>query len=210
MLPLFIIIYTLNLILFIRTALQTRLVPLAGTILIEFWALRMTVGGSKRLCHVLGQQDQQLFLIGFLPLIAAVSGEVGTQASKLTVRAVCTGQLTSRTIKNWMLEECKLACLLGAGAFAALAVLAFSFTHRMALSLAVGLVQGLNAAFAEILGSALPLLLAFFLRAKAHHVSECIQRAMADGMAAALSAGLFFLLSLAVSLPTDFANACPA
>jgi len=41
-------------------------------------------------------------------------------------------------------------------------------------------------------------------------VSECIQRAMADGMAAALSAGLFFLLSLAVSLPTDFANACPA
>jgi len=80
----------------------------------------------------------------------------------------------------------------------------------MALSLAVGLVQGLNAAFAEILGSALPLLLAFFLKAKAHHVSECIQRAMADGMAAALSAGLFFLLSLAVSLPTDFANACPA
>lgn len=189
--------------------LQTRLLPLMLTCGIELLALRMITGGSDRLCHLLGRQQQQL-LIGFLPVIAALSGEVSTQASALTARAVSHGHLSSRNVKSWFVEESKVAGLVGLGMGATLAMIASSVTsgNSLVFALTVGIVQCISASCAGCVGSVSPLLLSFLLKKYSKHVSGLIERSVPDVIAASLTTGLSYaLLSLVVSPSVDPADA---
>ena len=193
-------------------AVRTRLLPLILTCVIEFSALRMIAGGSDRLCRLLGRQHQQL-LIGFIPLIAALSGEISTQASTLTVRAVTYGHLSSRNVKDWMLAESKVAVLILLGMGATLATVAFLFTSgsSVAFALAVGIVQFISAASAGCSGSMAPLLLSYLFKKNAPQLGGFIERAVPDVIASFLTTGFSYLfLSVIVSPVTDPSNACSA
>ena len=181
------------------------------TCVIELSALQMIAGGSDRLCHVLGRQNQQL-LIGFIPLIAALSGEISTQASTLTIRAVSYGQLSPQNVKIYMSEELKVAVLLGLGLGITLATLAFlsASRNRLSFALAVGMVQCTSAVLASCMGSLAPLLLCFLFKQHSRHLGGCIERAIPDVITAFFTTGiLYFFLSIIVSPHSDPTDGCP-
>ena len=187
------------------------MLPLIVTCIIELSALRMIAGGSDRLCYLLGRQNQQL-LIGFVPLIAALSGEISTQASTLTLRAVSYGQLSPQNVKIYMLEESKVAVLLGLGLGITLATLAFlsARSNSLSFALAVGMVQCTSAVLAGCIGSLAPLLLCFLFKHHSRHLGGCIERAIPDVITAFLTTGFLYLfLFILVSPHSDPTDSCP-
>ena len=181
------------------------------TCTVELPALTMIAGGSDRLCRVLGRQNEQL-LIAFIPLIAALSGEISTEASTLTLRAVSYGQLSVRNLKTYLLEESKVATLSGLGLGISLACLAYLFASdkNVPIALAVGIIQCTSAMCAGCTGSVAPLVLCYLFKQKARHLSGCIERAVTDAIAAFLTTGVLYLfLSFLATPNTNASDGCP-
>ena len=65
----------------------------------------MITGGSDALCGIVGRGRYQLIL-GFLPLVCAISGNAALQSREVAIRAITNGNPTSKINKRtWFIEE---------------------------------------------------------------------------------------------------------
>mmetsp|Transcript_24384 Transcript_24384/g.59705 ORF Transcript_24384/g.59705 Transcript_24384/m.59705 type:complete len:874 (+) Transcript_24384:76-2697(+) len=142
----------------IQRAFPERVVILSITLLLEVPVLLMICGGSDKLCDILGQSKYQLF-VGILPICTAVSGNVGLQASELTIRAIAQGQVDRKSYTSWILKE------IGASAYLGLAMSTFVGAlciflggfHLTFVSI-IAVAQFLSILSAGLTGSVMPLL----------------------------------------------------
>jgi hypothetical protein len=95
-----------------QRAFPERSFALFVTLVLELPTLFMISGGSDRLCGLIGRRKYTT-LISLLPIISAVSGNVGLQASTLTTRAISHRQLCVDNYSLWLQKEVTAAAYLG-------------------------------------------------------------------------------------------------
>jgi len=95
-----------------QRAFPERSFALFVTLIFELPTLFMISGGSDRLCGLIGRMKYTA-LISLLPIISAVSGNVGLQASTLTTRAISHSQVCVDNYTAWLKKEITAAMYLG-------------------------------------------------------------------------------------------------
>lgn len=96
----------------LERAFPERSFALIVTMIFELPTLFLISGGSDRLCVLIGRKKYTT-LIALLPLISAISGNVGLQASTLTTRAISHRQVTTMNYYRWLTKEIMAAVYLG-------------------------------------------------------------------------------------------------
>jgi hypothetical protein len=95
-----------------QRAFPERSFALIVTLLFELPTLFLISGGSERLCNLIGRWKYTT-LISLLPIISAISGNVGLQASTLTTRAISHGHVRVENYADWLRKEITAAIYLG-------------------------------------------------------------------------------------------------
>lgn len=96
----------------------------------------------------------------FMPLLAGLGGNIGTQSITLMVRGLSTGQVTLKSAARHIVREAGIGLVIGL-AFGTLVTLVTSkWQHSVALGVIVGLAMVINMTFATIIGTCTP----FFLK----------------------------------------------
>ncbi|MBK5251487.1 MAG: magnesium transporter [Peptostreptococcaceae bacterium] len=93
----------------------------------------------------------------FIPLLAGMGGNVGTQSSTLTVRGLATGQIDSKEVLKIVLHEFSVGFLVGLVCSLMVAVLTFILQGEMLLSLIIGVSMWANMITAATIGTLVPL-----------------------------------------------------
>jgi hypothetical protein len=95
-----------------QRAFPERSFALIVTLLFEMPTLFLISGGSDRLCSLIGRWKYTT-LVSLLPIISAISGNVGLQASTLTTRAISHGHVRVENYSEWLRKEVWAALYLG-------------------------------------------------------------------------------------------------
>ena len=95
-----------------KRASPERMFALLVTLALEIPTFMLISGGSDKLCQCIGR-TKYTTLIGLLPLVSAMSGNVGLQANALTIRAISYGQLKVESYISWLIKETGAAAYLG-------------------------------------------------------------------------------------------------
>jgi len=95
-----------------QRAFPERSMALLVTLVFELPTLFLISGGSGQLCALIGRA-KYTSLIALLPIISAISGNVGLQASTLTTRAISHGHVRVANYAGWLRKECMSAVYLG-------------------------------------------------------------------------------------------------
>mmetsp|Transcript_5581 Transcript_5581/g.12711 ORF Transcript_5581/g.12711 Transcript_5581/m.12711 type:complete len:330 (-) Transcript_5581:383-1372(-) len=95
-----------------QRAFPERSFALIVTLIFELPTLFLISGGSDRLCTLIGRKKYTT-LIALLPIISAISGNVGLQASTLTTRAISHAQVRPDNYLVWLGKEISAALYLG-------------------------------------------------------------------------------------------------
>ena len=104
-------------------------------------------------------------LASFLPLIAAMGGNVGSQSATIVVRGLATGQILRRNVAREVLKEFRVGVILGVCYGMVLAIMAFSlYGDRFGLffPLVVGIGMCLSMIVASTTGAIEPFILSHF------------------------------------------------
>ena len=144
-----------------QRAFPERSFALFVTLIFELPTLFMISGGSDRLCGLIGRQKYTA-LISLLPIISAVSGNVGLQASTLTTRAVSHLQVCVENYSVWLKKEVVAAMYLGCalgGISGGIAFCMGGFSAPFALSIFTA--QWIGIFTAGVTGTLAPLLFTF-------------------------------------------------
>lgn len=195
----------------LSNALEKRLLPLLATLFIEVPLLRL-LSHNESLCSLLGRQHYQL-LLGFIPIIAAISGNASAQANSLTTTAIWHKQLTSRCYRDWIQKECKIAGLIGLSVGGAVAALAFyvasgTTKDKMVFAATVGIAQFISATVAGCAGANSPVLMSFVFKQHARNVGGLTQRALVDLISATLTTMISYCTLLIFVSPANPVDAC--
>lgn len=121
----------------------------------------MISGGSDRLCTLIGRRKYTV-LISLLPIISAVSGNVGLQASTLTTRAISHSQVCVENYAVWLKKEVVAAMYLGCalgGVSSGIALGMGGWSVPFALSIFTA--QWIGVVTAGVTGTLAPLLFTF-------------------------------------------------
>lgn len=94
----------------------------------------------------------------FIPVIIDMGGNVGTQSSTITVRALATGQLRIDELGRNIWAETKVGLLIGLITGIALSVVALIWQNDFLLGIAIGLSLCITLVVAAIIGTLLPLI----------------------------------------------------
>lgn len=95
----------------------------------------------------------------FMPLLAGLGGNIGTQSITLMVRGLSTGQVTLKSAVYHIFREAGIGLLIGV-VFGALVTLVTSqWQHSVALGIIVGLAMVINMTSATIIGTCTPFVL---------------------------------------------------
>ncbi len=95
----------------------------------------------------------------FMPLLAGLGGNIGTQSITLMVRGLSTGQVTLKSAMYHIFREASIGLLIGI-VFGALVTLVTSkWQHSIALGVIVGLAMVINMTTATIIGTCTPFVL---------------------------------------------------
>ena len=95
----------------------------------------------------------------FMPLLAGLGGNIGTQSITLMVRGLSTGQVTMSSAFHHILREMFVGLMIGL-VFGLLVVFAtWGWQHNFELGLVVGLAMTVNMTLATIIGTVTPFLL---------------------------------------------------
>ena len=95
----------------------------------------------------------------FMPLLAGLGGNIGTQSITLMVRGLSTGQVTLKSAMYHIFREAGIGLLIGL-VFGALVTLVTSqWQHNVALGVIVGLAMVINMTTATIIGTCTPFVL---------------------------------------------------
>ncbi|MBU4361334.1 magnesium transporter [bacterium] len=94
----------------------------------------------------------------FIPVIIDMGGNVGTQSSTITVRALATGQLRTDELARNIWAETKVGLLIGLIAGIALSVVALIWQNNFLLGIVIGLSLCITLVVAAAIGTLLPLI----------------------------------------------------
>ncbi len=94
----------------------------------------------------------------FIPVIIDMGGNVGTQSSTITVRALATGQLRTDELARNIWAETKVGLLIGLIVGIALSVVALIWQNNFLLGIVIGLSLCITLVVAAAIGTLLPLI----------------------------------------------------
>ncbi len=94
----------------------------------------------------------------FMPLLAGMGGNVGTQSSTITVRNIAINDVRGKEVLKILVHELFVGMLVGVICAGIVGVMSFVLKGRMILSLIVGLSMFANIFTAAIIGTAVPLI----------------------------------------------------
>ena len=130
---------------------RLRLPWLLGTMAIE-----LVAGGIiARFGHVL---QEVILLASFMPVISAVSGNVGLQAAAIIVRGLDTGHVSLANWGNAVRRELWTALTIAAVAGVSLSVVAMIWSRRIPFGLVVGASMTCAIVTAGLMGTVIPML----------------------------------------------------
>lgn len=93
----------------------------------------------------------------FMPLLAGLGGNIGTQSITLMVRGLSTGQVTMSSAWHHIIRETVIGASIGL-IFGALVMLAtYGWQHSVGLGCVVGLAMAINMTMATVIGTLTPL-----------------------------------------------------
>ena len=96
----------------LKRAFPERMFALIVTLIFGMPTFIIISGGSDKLCNLIGRAKYTT-LVSLLPIVSAISGNVGLQASTLTTRAISHGQVKVENFTSWLMREIGTAFYLG-------------------------------------------------------------------------------------------------
>lgn len=104
-----------------------------------------------------GKTLQALPIIAiFMPLLAGLAGNIGTQSITLIVRGLSTGQLTLGSTIRHIVRESLIGFLIGALFGAVVMLFTWGWQHNVELGLIVGIAMTINMSLATLIGTLTP------------------------------------------------------
>ena len=95
----------------------------------------------------------------FMPLLAGLGGNIGTQSITLIVRGLSTGQITLNTAINQIWRELRVGLVIGIFFGVMVSLATWKWQHNFELGLVVGAAMCINMAMATLIGAVTPVLL---------------------------------------------------
>ncbi len=92
----------------------------------------------------------------FMPLLAGLGGNIGTQSITLMVRGLSTGELTLNSAFHHILRECAVGLLIGTIFGLIVAGVTFGWQHNIELGVVVGVAMTINMTMATVIGTLTP------------------------------------------------------
>lgn len=147
-----------------QRAFPERSFALLVTLLFELPTLFLISGGSDRLCTLIGRKKYTT-LVSLLPLISAISGNVGLQASTLTTRAISHGQVRVDNYSIWLGKEILAAMYLGFAIGTVISIISFcSGGFSLPFAISIFTAQFIGILTAGCTGTLAPLLFTFIFQ----------------------------------------------
>ena len=98
-------------------------------------------------------------IAAFMPLLAGLGGNIGTQSITLMVRGMSTGQISLSTGWNHIIRETLTGISIGLIFGVLVTLVTWGWQHNIELGVIVGLAMSLNMTIATLIGSCTPLIL---------------------------------------------------
>ena len=109
--------------------------------------------------HFTATVDALPIIAVFMPLLAGLGGNIGTQSITLMVRGLSTGQITLRSQFKQIARESAVGLLIGVFFGFIVAVVTMGWQHNIAFGVIVGVAMALNMMIAAIIGAMTPFIL---------------------------------------------------
>ena len=133
-------------------AIKARVPWLFITLLGEFIAVSITNRYDKTFTAL-------PIIAAFMPLLAGLGGNIGTQSITLMVRGMSTGQVTLRSGWHHIFKETMTGLSIGFIFGLLVMLVTWGWQHNIELGLIVGLAMSLNMTIATMIGTCTPLVL---------------------------------------------------
>ena len=98
----------------------------------------------------------------FMPLLAGLGGNIGTQSITLMVRGLSTGQLTINSALYHILREMVIGLLIGLVFGCIVTLTTWGWQHNVELGIIVGIAMAINMTMATVIGTFTPFALKTF------------------------------------------------
>ena len=98
-------------------------------------------------------------IAAFMPLLAGLGGNIGTQSITLMVRGMSTGQITLKSGWHYIWRESVTGLSIGCIFGVLVTVVTWGWQHHIELGVIVGLAMALNMTIATMIGTCTPLIL---------------------------------------------------
>ena len=95
----------------------------------------------------------------FMPLLAGLGGNIGTQSITLMVRGLSTGQVSINSALHYMLRETFIGLAIGSFFGIMVSLVTWGWQHSAGLGIIVGLAMAINMTMATIIGTCTPFIL---------------------------------------------------
>ncbi len=109
--------------------------------------------------HFTGTVDALPIIAVFMPLLAGLGGNIGTQSITLMVRGLSTGQITVKSQLKQILRESSVGLIIGLFFGLMVAIVTMGWQHNIAFGIIVGIAMALNMTIATIIGAMTPFIL---------------------------------------------------
>lgn len=124
------------------------------------WLIVTVFGGllsASIISKFQGTLEANATLALFMPLLAGMGGNVGTQSSTITVRSIAMGQIRGNDVFKVLFHEIAVGFLVGLVCSTLVAISAYFLKSEMLISLIVGVAMWANIATASLIGTVVPL-----------------------------------------------------
>lgn len=125
------------------------------------WLIITIFGGllsASVVSHYQGTLDAHVTLAMFMPLLAGMGGNVGTQSSTITVRSIAIGYVEGKEAVRTFFLEVAIGFCVGIICSLLVAVAAFLTNGQMVISLIVGIAMFSNILTAAAIGTLVPMI----------------------------------------------------
>lgn len=95
----------------------------------------------------------------FMPLLAGLGGNIGTQSITLMVRGLSTGQVSINSAVHYMLRETFIGLAIGTFFGVMVTLVTWGWQHNIELGAIVGIAMAVNMTMATIIGTCTPFIL---------------------------------------------------
>ncbi len=124
------------------------------------WLIITVFGGlvsASIVRHFQGVLNANTVLALFMPLLAGMGGNVGTQSSTITVRNIAVGSIETRDIPITLFHEITVGIIVGIICATVVAIASYILNGELIISLIVGISMTANIITAATIGTVVPL-----------------------------------------------------